>query len=188
MADPHKLKKLKAGSKPPVADAGTAAMIRVDQAGEYGATRIYAGQLAVMDGRHPDADLIRHMAAQEAEHLERFNSLLTERQVRPSLLQPVWHVAGFALGAATALMGPRAAMACTAAIETEIDHHYQEQLDQLGSSDPELTQTIAAFKAEELEHKASAIAHGAEETPGYPLLASAIRLGCRVAIRAARRF
>jgi ubiquinone biosynthesis monooxygenase Coq7 len=158
------------------------AMLRVDQAGEYGATRIYAGQLAVMGERGPTGRAIARMAAQEQLHRIRFDRMMTERGVRPTLLQPVWDVAGFALGAATALIGPEAAMACTAAIETEIDRHYGEQLQALGSEDPELSATIAEFRAEEVEHRDIAIAAGAEQAPAYPLLSGAIRLGCRVAI------
>lgn len=165
----------------------TERMIRVDQAGEYGATRIYAGQLAVMGTRAALAGEVRHMAEQEAEHLARFDALVAERGVRPTALQPFWHVAGFALGAATALIGPKAAMACTAAVEEEIDRHYTQQLEDLGQDDPELSATIEAFRAEEREHRATALAAGAEQAPAYPLLAGAIRLGCRVAIRLAER-
>ena len=158
------------------------AMLRVDQAGEYGATRIYAGQLAVMGERGATGRAIARMAAQEEAHRVRFDAMLAERGVRPTLLQPIWDVAGFALGAATALIGPEAAMACTAAIETEIDRHYGEQLDELGEDDPELTAVITEFRAEEVEHRDTAIAAGAEQAPAYPLLSGAIRLGCRVAI------
>src|SRR3546814_6777850 len=108
--------------------------------------------------------------------------MMGRREVRPALLQPVWDVAGFARGAATALMGPKAAMACTAAIETEIERHYDEQLEALGTSDPELAETIAEFRAEEIEHRETAIAAGAEDAIAYPLLSGAIRLGCRIAI------
>ncbi len=167
--------------------AHTAAMIRVDQAGEFGATRIYAGQLAVMGSRAPGADEIAAMALQEAEHNARFDALMARRGVRPTLLQPVWHVAGFALGAATALIGPKAAMACTSAIETEIDAHYTEQLRDLGDSDPELRGMIEEFREDEREHKATAIAHGAEQAPAYPLLSGVIRLGCRLAIGISKR-
>ncbi len=163
------------------------AMLRVDQAGEYGAKRIYAGQLAVLGNRHPIARDIGHMAAQEQVHLDRFNGMVAERGVRPTLLQPVWHVAGFALGAATALIGPKAAMACTVAIETEIDKHYGAQLDALGNADPELSDAIRTFQAEEVEHKEAALAAGAEEAPGYPILSAAIRFGCRMAIRLSER-
>lgn len=162
-------------------------MIRVDQAGEYGAQRIYAGQLAVMGTRAPLTGEVRHMAEQEAAHLARFDALIAERGVRPTALQPFWHVAGFALGAATALIGPKAAMACTAAVEEEIDRHYTAQLEELGEADPELSATIEEFRADEREHRATALAHGAEQAPGYPLLAGAIRLGCRMAIRLAER-
>ena len=168
-------------------DHDTASMIRVDQAGEYGAARIYTGQLAVLGNRHPASRPIRHMAAQEQRHLDRFDAMVAARGVRPTLLQPFWHVAGFALGAVTAAIGPEAAMACTAAIETEIDNHYGEQLETLGSSDPELSEAIADFRAEEVEHKATAIAEGAERAPAYPLMSSAIRLGCRVAIELSKR-
>lgn len=161
-------------------------MLRVDQAGEYGATRIYAGQLAVLGG-HKSAALVSHMAEQEKQHLKTFDALLAERGVRPTLLQPVWAVAGHALGAATALMGPSAAMACTTAIEDEIDAHYGEQLEELGDSDPELSGTIAKFQADEREHRDAALAAGAEQTIGYPLLYGAIRAGCRIAIELSKR-
>ncbi|HEX8554145.1 MAG TPA: demethoxyubiquinone hydroxylase family protein [Sphingomonas sp.] len=163
------------------------AMIRVDQAGEYGATRIYAGQLAVLGDRHPAARAIHHMAAQEERHRAFFDKLIVERGVRPTILQPFWNAAGFALGAVTAAIGPEAAMACTAAVETEIDKHYGEQLDALGDSDPELSAAIADFRAEEVEHRDHALAAGAENTLGYPVLSGLIRLGCKVAIAAAKR-
>ena len=162
-------------------------MIRVDQAGEYGATRIYGGQMAVMGDRAPMSATIAHMAAQEDEHLSKFNALMAERRVRPTLLQPFWEVAGFALGAVTAAMGPRAAMACTVAVETEIDKHYAEQLAELGDSDPELSAIIEKFQAEEVEHKQIALDHGAETAPGYPILSAAIRLGCKAAIAISKR-
>jgi ubiquinone biosynthesis monooxygenase Coq7 len=165
----------------------SARMLRVDQAGEYGAVRIYAGQLAVMGDRAPLASDVRHMAEQEAEHQVRFDVLMASRGVRPTALQPVWDMAGFALGAATALIGPKAAMACTAAVETEIDRHYSAQLAQLGDSDPELSGMIAQFREDERAHLDAALANGAEQAPGYPLLSGAIRLGCRLAIRLAER-
>lgn len=168
-------------------NARTAAMLRVDQAGEFGATRIYAGQLAVMGDRAPHAAEIAAMALQEETHRKKFDALIAERGVRPTLLQPVWSAAGFALGAATALLGPEAAMACTAAIETEIDRHYSAQLDELGESDPELAGMIAEFRDDEREHKQSALDAGAERAPAYALLSGAIRLGCRVAIRLSER-
>ena len=159
------------------------AMLRVNQAGEYGATRIYAGQLAVMGTRGEGADEIAAMATQEAEHLRKFNALIAARGVRPTALQPFWHVAGYALGAATALIGPKAAMACTAAIETEIDRHYSAQLEELGTSDEELSGVISSFRDDERAHRDAALAAGAEQAPLYPLLTGAIRLGCRLAIR-----
>ena len=165
----------------------TASMIRVDQAGEFGATRIYAGQLAVMGNRHPAAREIAGMAAQEERHRRLFDRLIVERGVRPTLLAPIWHVAGYGLGVATALLGPRAAMACTAAVETEIDRHYAEQLVELRDTDPELTEAIADFQAEEVEHKATALAHGAESVFAYPLMSAVIRFGCRVAIATSKR-
>ncbi|MFN3370620.1 MAG: demethoxyubiquinone hydroxylase family protein [Sphingomonadaceae bacterium] len=169
----------------PVPD--TDSMIRVDHAGEYGAARIYAGQLAVMGTRHPAAAEIARMAAQEERHLEAFDRLIVERRVRPTLLMPLWHAAGFALGAASALVGPKAAMAVTAAVETEIDRHYAEQRDRLAGDDPELEAMIADFQADELEHRDTAIEHGAEQAPAYPLMAALIRAGCRLAIRVSER-
>ena len=162
-------------------------MIRVDHAGEYGAARIYAGQLAIMGSRHKDSGTIAHMAEQEARHLQTFDRLITERRVRPTLLGPIWHVAGFALGAATALIGPKAAMACTAAVETVIEDHYAAQSLALGDSDPELSGIIDDFRKDEIAHRDTAIASGAEDAVAYPLMAAVIKAGCRVAIAVTER-
>lgn len=162
-------------------------MIRVDQAGEFGATRIYQGQLAILGDRHPSSNTIAAMAEQEEKHRAFFDDLIAKRGVRPTALQPFWDVAGFGLGAATAFIGPEAAMACTVAVETEIDKHYQEQLDALGDDDPELSEAIREFQAEELEHKAEALEQGAENAPAYPLMSGIIRLGCKAAIAISKR-
>lgn len=166
-----------------------ASMIRVDQAGEYGATRIYAGQLAVMGDRAPHAGEVRAMADQETDHLAQFDALMARRGVRPTALQPLWSAAGYALGAATALLGPEAAMACTAAVEEEIDRHYTRQLEQLSADgdDPELAGLVERFREDERAHRHAALAAGAERAPAYPLLNAAIRLGCRAAIRLSER-
>lgn len=164
-------------------------MIRVDQAGEFGATRIYEGQLAVMGERGPHSAEIRHMAEQEKGHRARFDAMLARRGVRPTALQPFWSAAGYALGAGTALLGPEAAMACTAAVEEEIDKHYSQQLDRLAETDadPELAEMIEEFREDERAHRDAALAHGAENAPAYPLLSGAIRLGCKLAIRISER-
>ncbi|MEO6360522.1 MAG: demethoxyubiquinone hydroxylase family protein [Sphingomicrobium sp.] len=165
----------------------THSMLRVNQAGEYGATRIYAGQLAVLRRNSPESKLIARMASQEERHLARFNEMMAERRVRPTALQPLWNVAGFALGAATALMSEQAALACTDAVETEIDKHYGSQLADLGDQDPELAADITAFRAEEVEHRDLAREAGAANAIGYPLLTAAIRAGCRMAIGLSKR-
>jgi ubiquinone biosynthesis monooxygenase Coq7 len=164
-------------------------MIRVDHAGEYGAVRIYEGQLAVfkhMPHMRDTADALARMAKDEEVHLARFDAIVNERRVRPTALNPVWHVAGFALGAATALMGEKAAHACTEAVESVIDEHYAGQvkrLDALGEAEQPLRDTIEKFRLEELEHRDEAIAKGAKDAPAYPLLSGAIRSACRLAIK-----
>jgi 3-demethoxyubiquinol 3-hydroxylase len=166
-------------------------MIRVDHAGEYGAVRIYEGQLAVL-GKRPGSrravELIRHMHEQEQEHLTTFDRLVNERRVRPTLMNPVWNVAGYTLGAVTALMGEKAAMACTAAVEEVIDEHYARQERALDDgTDPEFHEVISKFRADEAKHRDTALQEGAERAPGYPLLSAAIKAGCRLAIRISER-
>ncbi len=156
-------------------------VLRVDHAGEYGARRIYEGQLAVL-GRTQGAAAVRHMYEQELRHLKRFEDLIVARRARPTALQPLWHVTGFALGAATALMGERAAMACTVAVEEVIDEHYARQAEQLGAEESELKATIEEFRQDELAHRDTGLAHGAQETPGYEMLSAAIKTGSRLAI------
>jgi len=160
--------------------------IRVDHAGEYGAKRIYQGQLAVLRGTKY-APVLRHMQAQEQVHLDTFTRLIAERRVRPTALLPVWHAAGFALGAATALLGPRAAMACTVAVEEAIDEHYQAQEAALGDDEAALRADVGRFRAEELEHRDIGLANEAEQAPAYRLLTAAIKAGCKVAIKVSER-
>lgn len=155
-----------------------ARMIRVDQAGEYGAVRIYQGQRAVLR----DNKSLKHMELQEREHLARFNALVAEHRVRPTLLQPLWHLAGFALGAGTALLGEKAAMACTVAVEDVIEEHYARQEEALGDSQPDLKATVEKFRADEVAHRQQAIDQGAEQAAGYPLLYAAVSKGTRLAI------
>ncbi|MSO71304.1 MAG: demethoxyubiquinone hydroxylase family protein [Alphaproteobacteria bacterium] len=165
----------------PTASTRVAAMLRVDQAGEYGAARIYDGQLAVL-ADDACAPAIRKMRAQEAEHLAAFDRLVAERKVRPTLLSPLWHLAGFALGAGTALLGREAAMAATVAVEEVIDDHYARQVERLGDDEPELKKLLAEFRADEAAHRAEGLAQGAERAPGYSALTAAIRAGTRAAI------
>jgi 3-demethoxyubiquinol 3-hydroxylase len=167
------------GDRPPAEEI--ARMLRVDHAGEYGATRIYEGQLDVL-GRARMAGVVRQMAEVEKRHLTRFETLLRERRVRPTLLHPLWNVAGYALGAATALLGERAAMACTVAVEEVIDEHYRRQAEMLGDEDPALLETILSFRDDEIAHRDIALAHGAEETPGYDLISGVVKTGSRIAI------
>jgi ubiquinone biosynthesis monooxygenase Coq7 len=161
-------------------------IIRVDHAGEYGAQRIYQGQIDVL-GRGPRGDVLRHMQAQEQHHLDTFAGLIAERRVRPTALLPLWHLAGYALGAVTAAMGERAAMACTVAVEEAIDEHYQAQAASLGDDEAPLRDTIEKFRGEELEHRAIGIEHEAEKALGYSVMRAAIKAGCRVAIAVSER-
>src|SRR6202012_701677 len=172
--------------KAPGAALDTDAMIRVDHAGEYGAVRIYEGQLAVL-GKRVSGELIRHMAQQEQRHLKTFDRLVNERRVRPTALEPVWRIAGFALGAATAAMGEKAAFACTAAVEEAIDEHYAAQIAALEGKDESLQSTVAEFRADEAQHRDTALENGAEQAPGYKLLSEAIKAGCRIAIKLSER-
>ena len=176
---------------PPRPGAGASAqrlseILRVDHAGELGATHIYRGQRAVLGpapGRERIAGQLAEMEAQEAVHLARFDALLTERRVRPTALAPLWRLAGFALGAGTALMGEKAAHACTEAIETVIEEHYAGQVAELAGREPELAAELQGFRGEEVAHRDLALAEGAREAPGFRALSAAIRAGCRAAIR-----
>jgi 3-demethoxyubiquinol 3-hydroxylase len=162
-------------------------MLRVDHAGEYGAVAIYKGQLAVFrrqQGRERITAQLEDMAHQEQEHLDAFDKLLASGQVRPTAMSPVWNAAGFALGAATALLGEKAAHACTEAVETVIEEHYGDQVAELeAAGDKELAGKLSKFRDEEIAHKDLAASEGAAQAPGYPILSALIGAGCRLAIR-----
>ncbi|KAF0037789.1 hypothetical protein F2P81_010663 [Scophthalmus maximus] len=140
-------------------------ILRVDHAGEYGANRIYAGQMAVL-GRSRVGPLIQEMWDQEKKHLEKFNEILAENRVRPTALLPLWNIAGFALGASSALLGKEGAMACTVAVEESISEHYNSQIRALMEKDPEryieLLNVIKEFRDDEMEHHDTGLAHDAE--------------------------
>jgi 3-demethoxyubiquinol 3-hydroxylase len=187
---PRKLKRTLPGDKKTLKrSADVASMLRVNHAGEYGAKRIYEGQLAVLGDNPKMKKLLQHMAEQERLHLDYFEQEIVKRGVRPTALHPLWHAAGYALGALTARLGPEAAMACTVAVEEVISGHYGEQLEALGQKPEEkaLRERIKKFKAEEEEHHDIGLAHKAEEAPGYGLLSALIRGGSRLAIAVAKR-
>jgi ubiquinone biosynthesis monooxygenase Coq7 len=165
----------------PRPEEAIARMIRVDHAGEYGAVRIYEGQLAVL-GRHPEGETIRRMVDEERKHLAAFDDLVNARRVRPTALAPLWHLGGFALGAATALLGAKAAMACTVAVEDVIDRHYADQAARLGDDEAALKETINNFRDDEIHHRDEGLAHGANEAPFAPILIPAVKAASRLAI------
>ena len=164
-------------------------MMRVDHAGEYGAVRIYSGQMAALQ-RTDVVSTISHMLEQEKEHFSYFDCQLKENRVRPSALMPFWHVSGYALGFVTGLMGKKAAMACTVAVEEEIDNHYEQQVEELDENDEfekGLREKIERFQAEELEHRDIGIEHEAKDALGYKILYNVIRTGCKIAIKLAKK-
>ena len=157
-------------------------IVRVDHAGEYGATRIYDGQLAVFGKDSKIGKTIQHMAEQELEHIETFEKLIVTNRVRPTALLPLWNIGGFVLGASTALMGKKAAMACTVAVESVIGKHYEQQSKELGDDQVKLKKIIIKFQKDELEHHDIGLKHDAEGTLGYNLLTKVIAAGCKAAI------
>ena len=166
--------------------ARLAEILRVDHAGELGAVHIYRGQRAVLGaarGHERTAAQLAEMEGHEAVHLARFDRLLTDHGVRPTLMTPLWRVAAFALGAGTALLGDKAAHACTEAVESVIEGHYAGQIAELEDRDPELAAELSKFRDEELAHRDLAIEEGAKEAPGYALLSAVIQAGCKAAIK-----
>ena len=162
-------------------------IIRVDHAGEYGATKIYSGQIKIFGKNSKIGKTIQHMADQEEEHINTFNKLIVEKRVRPTAMMPVWNLAGYFLGITTALMGKKAAMACTVAVEDIIGKHYEEQAKKLGNKEPELKKIILKFRDDELEHHDIGIEHDAEKTLGYNILSKVIKTGCKVAIAISKK-
>jgi len=161
-------------------------ILRVDHAGEYAAVLIYRAQRAVFEARRGRETVTRDLAEmqdQEAVHLARFEKLLNERRVRPTAMTPVWRLAASALGAGTALLGEKAAHACTEAVESVIEKHYADQIEEIGDRDPALAAELRQFREEELAHHDHAIEHGSQEAPAYRLLSGVIRAGCKAAIR-----
>ena len=162
-------------------------IIRVDHAGEYGATKIYAGQLAIFGEKSKIGKIIKYMADQEQKHIDTFNKLIIKKRVRPTALMPLWNFTGFVLGATTALLGKKAAMACTVAVEDVIGKHYEKQAKELGNKEPVLKKILLEFRNDELEHHDIGLEHEAEKTIGSNILTKIIKTGCRTAIEISKR-
>lgn len=168
--------------------ARTAEILRVDHAGEYAAVQIYRGQAAVFRAARPELSAqMTEMQGQEAVHLARFEALITDNRVRPTVFLPAWRLAAQALGVGTALLGEKAAHACTEAVESVIAEHYADQIGEVSDRDPELAAELSVFRDEEIAHHDHAVEQGAREAPGYRLLSAVIRSGCRVAIKLSER-
>ena len=169
--------------------ARMAEILRVDHAGELAAVHIYRGHRAVFEaaGKTAAAARMAELEAHEATHLARFETLLTDGRVRPTLLAPVWRAAAFTLGVGTGLIGETAAHACTEAVENVIEAHYASQIAELAPREPALAAELAAFRDDELRHRDEAVAEGAGEAPLHGLLSLVIRAGCRAAIAISER-
>lgn len=170
--------------------ARMAEILRVDHAGEYAAVQIYRAQRAVFEGRKgkaPISEDLTEMEGHEQVHLSRFEALLTQNRVAPTAALPLWHLAAGVLGAGTALMGEKAAHACTEAVESVIEQHYADQIAELADREPDLARELAQFRAEEMAHHDHAVEHGSRDAPGYRLLSSVIKAGCRAAIKVSER-
>ena len=161
-------------------------MIRVNYAGEYAANLIYQAQENFIKDPNIKAQIIE-MKEQELEHLNYFEEELKKRNIRPSLLMPVWHVVSYALGSVTAIAGKETAMACTIAVEEAITEHYEQQLKNLDDSELELKKKIQKFKDDEDEHRETAIEHNGRSAPFYGLISNVIKFGSKAAIEIAKK-
>jgi len=165
-------------------------IIRVDHAGEHGATQIYRGQLAIFNKNTSFGKEIKEMADQEVVHKSKFDELIVKENVKPTIMFPLWNVAGFALGLGTALLGKKAAMACTVAVEEVIGQHYEEQAEELSKRKikPDLLKTVKKFREDELEHHDTGVDHQAEMTTGYVILTKTIKQLCYTAIKISKKY
>ena len=157
-------------------------ILRVDHAGETAAAKIYDGQLAVLKNT-PVGPTIQHMKNQEQEHLDTFNQLLLDNDTRPTVLLQLWNVIGFGLGVASAVMGKKAAMACTIAVEEVIGEHYDKQAQTLNENHKDLKSTLIKFRDDELDHLETGVEHDGENATGYKIMKVIVQLGCRTAIK-----
>jgi len=162
--------------------------LRVDWAGEEAAERIYAAQIKGLGPHHPLGPVLEQMKIQEIEHGKAFEERLVAQGARPSLLRPVWKMAGTLLGTVTAFLGPRATMACTVAVEEVIDTHYLKQIEALGREAPELAAFLDRCREDEVHHKEVGLSHGAGGTRLSRCLQTCIRWGTGCAIKLAERF
>ncbi len=160
-------------------------MLRVDHAGEMAAVEIYNAQLRVFANGANNGAIIKtleHQKAEEIAHKAEFDVILKDRKVRPTLLEPIWKPLAQFLGYSTALMGEKAAHACTYSVETVIENHYLGQEDALEKDNSGLLETIKRFREEEVAHKNDAIANGANEAKAFPVLDFIVQNGCKAAI------
>ena len=166
-------------------------IIRVDHAGEHGATSIYKGTLDVLSllGDKKTIPIIEEMAEGEKKHVREFNRLIKERSIRPTAFLPIWKLAGYSLGALSAVYGKNAIMACTEAVEEVIDKHYSEQIDELDKSGQEesLLNSLKEFHADEVEHEMIAKKELDETSTALNIFKNLIKIGCKGAIKVSEK-
>uniref|UniRef100_A0A0K0CUR5 5-demethoxyubiquinone hydroxylase, mitochondrial n=1 Tax=Angiostrongylus cantonensis TaxID=6313 RepID=A0A0K0CUR5_ANGCA len=165
-------------------------VIRVDHAGELGADRIYAGQMAVFQGSSVGS-VIKKMWDEEREHLDTMERLAAKHDVPPTIFAPIFSVAAYTVGVASALLGKEGAMACTVAVEELIGRHYNNQLKELMADDPEahkeLLEILTKMRDDELNHHDTGIKYDGLKAPMFEVLKFVIQTGCRGAIYIAER-
>ncbi|XGW16328.1 hypothetical protein V3C99_001636, partial [Haemonchus contortus] len=165
-------------------------IIRVDHAGELGADRIYAGQMAVLQGS-PVASVIKKMWDEEKEHLDVMERLAAKYEVPHTIFSPIFSIAAYALGVGSALLGKEGAMACTVAVEELIGQHYNNQLKELIGDDPEahkdLLDTLTKLRDDELQHHDTGIKYNGPQAPLFDAMKFIIQTGCKGAIFMAER-
>lgn len=160
--------------------------IRVDHAGERGAIKIYEGQLLALSTLVKDEDLkktIKNMKKHEEIHCNFFESEIKKRDIKPTKLLPLWDLLGLGLGFSSTILGKKAAMLCTASVEEVIDGHYKNQIDQIGSDEKNLKNSIIKFRKDELHHKDIAYSEGATKKGFHSLIDKVIKAGSKLAIK-----
>tara|TARA_B100000029_G_C17267410_1_gene848511 strand:- start:289 stop:822 length:534 start_codon:yes stop_codon:yes gene_type:complete len=160
-------------------------IIRVDHAGERGAMKIYEGQLLALQTIKEDESLrqkIEIMKQHEQEHLEYFEKEIKKRKIKPTYFLPLWDIMGVTLGFGTAMLGKKATMLCTAAVEEVIENHYQNQIEKLGNDEKNLKEKIEKFKGDEINHKNIAYSEGSTNKGIYSIMDKVIKAGSKIAI------
>jgi 3-demethoxyubiquinol 3-hydroxylase len=140
------------------------ALMRVNHTGEVCAQALYSGQ-SVTSKSVETATALKQAALEETEHLAWCESRISELGSRTSLLNPLFYLGSFSLGAIAGAVGDKWSLGFVEETEKQVGKHLASHLEKLPQTDQKTRKIIEQMQEDEAKHAKEAKQHGAAELP-----------------------